>query len=75
MEDTGHEPEQTIEQEVFWLDGILYLPHYTKPGRFVAPGDDKRAIRPYYREELIAAGATPSVEFLWPRLKPKRQAA
>lgn len=76
MDDTrDHAPEVTEEQEVFHLNGITYLPHYTMPGRFVAPGDGKRR-RPYYREELIAAGATPGVEFLWPRVKPKqRQAA
>jgi hypothetical protein len=46
------------------VGGVLYLPHYTKPGVFVGPGQPP----PEFKwSELEAQGAVPERVFLWSR--------
>ena len=51
-------------QKAMRLGGVLYLPHYQKPGVFVGPGQ----LPPEFKwSELEAQGAIPERAFLWPR--------
>jgi hypothetical protein len=64
-------------QQVWRLNGITYLPHYTKPGMYVGPGWSMRNTNEmgetiyhpmqYTLLELISSGAVAGEMFLWPR--------
>ena len=62
-------PENMTEQSVFVLNGITYLPHYSKRFKFVYPGyTGKGTKQPLIDiQELINAGATVKKMFLWAR--------
>lgn len=51
------------EQTVFYLRGVLWLPHYKIKNAYVSPG------RFRYRtaEQLMSEGAIPQTLELWPR--------
>lgn len=51
---------------VFQKDGITYVPHYRNASVFVGPGYPDKPTR-YSEEELIAAGAVRTEQFLWCR--------
>ena len=56
--------ELTSAQKAMRVGGVLYLPHYTKPGAFVGPGQPP----PEFKwNELEAQGAVPERVFLWSR--------
>jgi hypothetical protein len=57
--------EPTYPQVTYVLDGITYLPHYTRQ-KYVGPGFDK-TLKAYKEEELLAAGAVLKTEHLWKR--------
>ncbi len=57
--------ELTSAQKAKRVGGVLYLPHYTKPGAFVGPGTPPP---PEFKwSELEAQGASPERVFLWSR--------
>ena len=57
--------ELTSAQKAMRVGGVLYLPHYTKPGAFVGPGTPPP---PEFKwSELEARGAIPERVFLWSR--------
>ena len=58
-------PESTelVRQDVFYLHGLLWLPHYKLEGMFVGPGFK----HPKTRETLVLTGATLSTRMLWKR--------
>jgi len=47
---------------IFYVDGIMLVPHYTKKNFWVWPGGET-----YSGDELIAMGARQSATLLWPR--------
>jgi hypothetical protein len=55
------------------MGGILHIPHYTKPGVYVAPciritnnfGRPDFPARYFYKHELLAMGAVEVMETLW----------
>ena len=55
--------ERTFQQ-VWRLNGVTYVPHYTKPDVYVGPG---RKPPEYSLLQLIAAGAVAEEMFLWAR--------
>lgn len=61
-------------QACFILNNIIYLPHYTMPDYFVAPGmnldgmsHDDLVNNLYTVEDLVQMGAIASLLPLWPR--------
>lgn len=56
--------EQPSEHTAMRVNGVLYLPHYQKPGVFVGPG---RPPPEFKWGELEAQGAIPERVFLWSR--------
>ena len=58
---------ETVMQDVYVLNGIIYLPHYQKPGRFVHPGTDRHTSKTLAGHELRDAGAVKTTHPLWPR--------
>jgi hypothetical protein len=52
---------------IFVLNGIPYLPHYSEPNRYVGPGYGRDNHTTYNALELVAMGAKPDIEALWPR--------
>lgn len=61
------ETTATEPQRAYFLRGILYLPHYTIPNRFVAPGSVGTFGKTFTKAELVDAGAVKVHEMLWPR--------
>ena len=59
--------QETVMQNVYVLGDVMYLPHYQKPGRFVAPGTDKFTTKTFAAHELRDAGAVMTTHPLWPR--------
>lgn len=53
--------ETTEPQIAYELNGVLWVPHYTKP-LFMAPGGASAT-----KEQLLANGATERTEQLWKR--------
>ena len=47
---------------IFYVDGIMLVPHYTEKHTWVWPGGET-----YSGDELIAMGARQSATLLWPR--------
>lgn len=79
-----HDPAEIhTEQPVYILNGVVHLPHYTKPGVFVSPGYGTPGSRDIYSgvchqrehtaDELLALGATMNTEWLWKRILAERQ--
>lgn len=61
------QPTQTTERTaVYVLGPVTFLPHYNRPGVFVAPGY-RTTGHEYSQEELTAMGAKRRYEQLWPR--------
>ncbi|NBT76538.1 MAG: hypothetical protein EBT15_11370 [Betaproteobacteria bacterium] len=58
---------ETIPQRVYVLNGITYVPHYTKPGLFVGPGFGRQHHNVHLTSTLMALGATAEMQPLWPR--------
>jgi hypothetical protein len=54
-------------QEVFYLDGIPYLPHYTVRDAFVGPRKLGTPLKYLTRVQLIKRGAIARQMALWPR--------
>jgi hypothetical protein len=47
---------------VWYIDSMMFVPHYTKKGVWVLPGGGERTAR-----ELTRAGCKESTTYLWPR--------
>ena len=70
---TEFESPDFAQYKCYKLSGILYVPHYVKPGVFVAPcirienqfGRSDFPARYFYKHELIAMGASEIMETLW----------
>ena len=62
--------EQTYPHDVYVLDDIMFLPHYTK-NVFVAPGHDLTH-KSYTEDELVAMGAQKKQEMLWQRVRNRK---
>jgi len=55
-----------IANTAYVLNGITYLPHYSEIS-YVRPGYGQTHYDTYSEKELIALGAKPVSEALWPR--------
>ena len=64
MFDTSVLADRT-QQTTFELRGVPFLPHYRKPGVYVAPG--RHAVVERTWEDLTSAGANRVDMFLWER--------
>jgi hypothetical protein len=61
------------QYKCYKMGGILHIPHYTKPGVYVAPciritnnfGRPDFPARYFYKHELLAMGAVEVMETLW----------
>lgn len=53
----------TAATECMRYQGMTVVPHYTQSGVFVIPGG-----RHVTRDQLIRAGAVPTIQQLWPRI-------
>lgn len=66
-----NDSKQTVERQMVWegLNGVIFVPHYTKPNLFVGPGTQRASETPrtYTALELANAGARMRSEMLWPR--------
>ncbi len=60
----SHPREETV---VFTLNGVTYVPHYSKTGLFVSPGYGLTHAVELTGADLIRAGAKQEVRFLWSR--------
>ena len=67
-------PAPTFNQKCYELHGIVYLPHYSMPSRFVAPGmklkdltAEETIAKTYSESELWDAGANLIKLPLWHR--------
>lgn len=49
-------------EPVFFLDGAMYVPHYTKPHEWVTYGGGTKTTI-----ELMTLGAEPEIQHLWAR--------
>jgi len=56
----------TVPQPVFELDGVMYLPDYSKKHRWIGPGPTELRTE-YTTAELVDLGAEKRIEQLWPR--------
>ena len=61
-----NEPQETTMQPVLILEGIMYLPHYTKVHRWCGPGTNIFT-EPLTTENLVSRGAAWGTYPLWPR--------
>jgi hypothetical protein len=52
---------------VYTLKGIKYVPHYKNPSAYVGPGYPRSNRNWFTKEQLLAAGATESVQQLLQR--------
>jgi hypothetical protein len=59
-----NKPSETIQQPVFYLRGVLHLPHYSTKHMWVGPGRNSTAIS---TTSLVEQGARLSVMSLWER--------
>lgn len=60
------QPHPTVPTKVYVINGMDIVPHYTKPGIYVAPGGAQ------YLEHFLQSIATEIKELmLWPRLESK----
>lgn len=58
----------TVMQKVFQHPNhTILVPHYFKPGVFVAPGHTPSEPREYMTSELLAMGCVEEQYPLWPR--------
>lgn len=55
------------EENVYYLDGIYYLPHYRNPHVYIGPGYPRLNVKRYSEKELAEAGAKITRKMLWPR--------
>jgi len=70
---TEFESPDFAQYKCYKLNNILYVPHYVKHGVFVAPcikienqfGRNDFSARYFYKHELIAMGASETMETLW----------
>jgi len=70
---TEFESPDFSNYKCYKMGGILYVPHYTKPGVYVAPcirvelptGRADFPARYFYKHELLAMGAVETKESLW----------
>jgi len=53
----------TVLQPVFDLDGVMFLPHYSKKHTWVSPAFEYV----YTTTQLVELGAEKRTEHLWPR--------
>ena len=61
------------QYKCYKMGGTLHVPHYTKPGVYVAPcikivnqfGRNEYPARFFYKHELLAMGAVEVMETLW----------
>jgi len=61
------------QYKCYKMGGILHIPHYVKPGVYVAPcikivnqfGRSEYPARYFYKHELLAMGAVEVMETLW----------
>jgi hypothetical protein len=67
-------PTELVPQKCYLLGRITYLPHYSMPEYFVAPGMDLDGLsfddlvqKLYLKQELMDAGAMEIMLPLWPR--------
>lgn len=58
---------ETVAQDVFILNGIMHVPHYSKRDVWVGPGFGRQHRTSRNVEQMLALGATPSTHPLWPR--------
>ena len=59
--------ESRTETYAYQKDGIVYLPHYRNSIFYVGPGYPRYNRHLYTANELMSAGASRHVAFLWPR--------
>lgn len=62
-----NKPQGRVEQIVFVLGKVIFLPHYQLPMTFVAPGHTKLVPRTFRENQLKMLGAKRVVMKLWPR--------
>jgi hypothetical protein len=70
---TEFETPEFSNYKCYKMGGILYVPHYVKPGVYVAPaikvvgpnGRSEFTTRYFYRHELLSMGAVETKESLW----------
>ena len=60
------EPAPRTTQRVYVLDGVVHVPHYHKPGRWVGPGYPE-VCDARMEWEMLIAGGIPSIATLWER--------
>ena len=60
--------------KVYWLNGILYLPHYqsSKKNIYVSPAYGQSNWTEYTEMELVCLGAKRGEEYLWVRRKEEK---
>jgi hypothetical protein len=71
--DTEFESPDFAQYKCYKIRGVLYIPHYVKPGVYVAPsikttnafGRHDFSARYFYKHELLAMGASEIMETLW----------
>ena len=56
----------TVPQPVFYLNNIIFLPHYYDPHMWVGPGDNDHK-QVFHTEDLAKLNARLSVAMLWRR--------
>ena len=57
----------TVPTQALKLGHTLYLPHYTRPGQYVAPGHFEGISPTFYKSTLLAQGAKVVTEMLLTR--------
>lgn len=62
-----HQSQPRVQQLVYTLAGVTYLPHYVYKDRFVRPGCSRTQPATWSSKQLEAAGAKPAFRYLWPR--------
>lgn len=58
----AEEQARRTEQRCYEMDGLLYVPHYTRDGVYVGPGQRERTLT-----ALQVERAQPVMRGLWPR--------
>jgi len=70
---TEREESELAAAKCYELDGVLYVPHYTRHGVFARPGYTEglrgRTGSPVAELELQLAGATAVTRILWARAR------
>lgn len=74
-DDEASKPEITLPMQAWVLNGITWLPHYSRRDEFVSPGYGRDHMDRRTSDELLKLGARPVEMMLWPRAKARRAAA